>query len=114
MNEQIKSLLAQAHLQVKEEFGIIDTNRVAERFADLIIDECKRALTPHLRDMISRGQAIDLINRQFGITPESQYNKAVERGADALAKEIDQQVLDQILRKSLIRSSKLIDKGRMK
>ena len=40
MNERIKSLLAQAHLEIKEEFGIIDTNQVAERFANLIIDEC--------------------------------------------------------------------------
>ena len=40
MNERIKSLLAQAHLEIKEEFGIIDTNQVAERFATLIIDEC--------------------------------------------------------------------------
>lgn len=40
MNERIKSLLVQAHLEIKEEFGIIDTNQVAERFATLIIDEC--------------------------------------------------------------------------
>ena len=40
MNERIKSLLAKAHLDVKEEFGIIDTNRVAEKFAELIVQEC--------------------------------------------------------------------------
>lgn len=37
MNKRISSLLAKAHLEVKEEFGIIDTNRVAEKFAELII-----------------------------------------------------------------------------
>jgi hypothetical protein len=40
MNERIKSLLAKAHLDVKEEFGIIDTNRVAEKFAELIVNKC--------------------------------------------------------------------------
>jgi len=40
MNERIKSLLAKAHLEVMEEFGIIDTNRVAEKFAELIVREC--------------------------------------------------------------------------
>ena len=40
MNERIKTLLAKAHLDVKEEFGIIDTNRVAEKFAELIVREC--------------------------------------------------------------------------
>jgi hypothetical protein len=44
MNERIKSLLAQAHLEIKEEFGIIDTNQVAERFAELIVRECSDAV----------------------------------------------------------------------
>ena len=40
MNERIKSLLAQAHLDVMENLGDIDTNAVAERFAELIVLEC--------------------------------------------------------------------------
>ena len=40
MNERIKSLLALAHLDVMEDLGDIDTNVVAERFAELIIREC--------------------------------------------------------------------------
>jgi hypothetical protein len=40
MNERIKLLLAKAHLDVMEDLGDIDTNHVAERFAQLIIEEC--------------------------------------------------------------------------
>jgi hypothetical protein len=39
MNERIKQLLAEAHLDVMEENGKIDTNQVAERFAELIVRE---------------------------------------------------------------------------
>ena len=44
MNERIKDMLAKAHLEVMEEFGIIDTNRVAEKFAKLIVGECIRKI----------------------------------------------------------------------
>lgn len=40
MNKQIKRLLACAHLEIAAEDGKIDTNKVAERFAHLIIEEC--------------------------------------------------------------------------
>lgn len=40
MNERIKELLAQAHLDVMEDLGNIDTNLVAEKFAELIVLEC--------------------------------------------------------------------------
>jgi sulfite reductase beta subunit-like hemoprotein len=38
-----------------------------EKFAKLIIQECGVALSPMLRDMISRGQAYDMIKQHFGI-----------------------------------------------
>jgi hypothetical protein len=38
-----------------------------ERFAKLIIQECYVALFPALRDMISRGQAYDMIKQHFGV-----------------------------------------------
>lgn len=38
-----------------------------QRFAELIIKECQHALNPMLRDMISRGQAYDLIKEHFGV-----------------------------------------------
>lgn len=44
MNERIKSLLAKAHLDVMEEYGDIYSNRVAEKFAELIVRECIQAV----------------------------------------------------------------------
>lgn len=38
-----------------------------EKFAALIIEECGVALSPMLRDMVSRGQAYDLIKQHFGV-----------------------------------------------
>jgi hypothetical protein len=40
--------------------------------------------------------------------------ESINHAADNLAKQIDQQILDQILRKATIRSGKVIDKGRLK
>ena len=37
------------------------------KFAELIIKECGVALSPMLRDMVSRGQAYDLIKQHFGV-----------------------------------------------
>lgn len=103
MNKRIKELAEQAGYPDYMTYG---QDMILERFAELIIGECKRALTPQLRDMISRGQAIDLINRQFGITPESQYQRAVERGADEMAKEIDAEVMRQVLHGAELMSDK--------
>jgi hypothetical protein len=40
-----------------------------ERFAELIIEECGVALNPpvQVRNIISRGQAYDLIKKHFGV-----------------------------------------------
>ena len=38
-----------------------------EKFAKLIVEECGVALSPMLRDMVSRGQAFDLIKEHFGL-----------------------------------------------
>ena len=38
-----------------------------EKFAELIVKECGVALSPMLRDMISRGQAYNLIKQHFGV-----------------------------------------------
>ena len=38
-----------------------------EKFAELIVRECGVALSPMLRDMVSRGQAFDLIKLHFGV-----------------------------------------------
>lgn len=38
-----------------------------QRFAELIVQECGVALSPMLRDMISRGRAYDMIKQHFGV-----------------------------------------------
>lgn len=38
-----------------------------EKFAELIVQECEVALQPILRDMISRGKAVELIREHFGV-----------------------------------------------
>ena len=37
----------------------------AERLIDLVVEECCGALNPVLRDMISRGQACELVRQHF-------------------------------------------------
>ena len=37
------------------------------KFAELMVRDCEQALRPQLRDMISRGQAYELIKQHFGV-----------------------------------------------
>ena len=71
MNERIKELAEQAKMfatPMKFHLGGQDYARVRdEKFAELIVQECCRALNPMLRDMISRGQAVELIQKHFGV-----------------------------------------------
>jgi len=62
MNERIQALYKKAH-----EDGYLNKTFNPEKFAELIIKECGVALTPMLRDMVSRGQAYDLIKKHFGV-----------------------------------------------
>ena len=64
MNERINGLWWKARI------GYNNQNcdpEVLEKFAELIVRECGVALSPMLRDMISRGQAYDLIKKHFGV-----------------------------------------------
>jgi hypothetical protein len=83
MNERIKQLSKQAGDYVNETYTgpvrsktpgkIWEDGHVGwhtqfnEKFAELIVRECGVALSPMLRDMVSRGQAFDLIKRHFGV-----------------------------------------------
>ena len=84
MNERIKELAREAGEYVNEvytppvrsktpgkiwEDGHIGWHtQFNEKFAELIVRECGVALSPMLRDMVSRGQAYDLIKQHFGVT----------------------------------------------
>lgn len=75
MNERMKELAKQLGYNVNykpsddetdREYQVV-SNDFAEKFAELIVKECYVALFPALRDMISRGQAYDLIKQHFGV-----------------------------------------------
>jgi hypothetical protein len=61
MNEQIQKLKEAAGIDYNPDQEGLDL------FAKLIIEQCGVALSPMLRDMISRGHGMDLINKHFGV-----------------------------------------------
>ena len=69
MNERIKELKEQAMEWVPNMADPDTKIRLlnAGKFAELIVRECGVALSPMLRDMVSRGQAYDLIKQHFGV-----------------------------------------------
>ena len=77
MNSRIRELWSQAEEEIEAEYE--DESRRNRRlyneiflpkFAELIVRECCIALNPMLRDMISRGQGVDLIKLHFGMNPK--------------------------------------------
>ena len=65
MNERIKELaMKYAHRMGN---SVLYNAEYLEEFAELIVSECGVALSPMLRDMISRGKAFDLIKQHFGV-----------------------------------------------
>ena len=73
MNKQMIELYKQAQEFAYKNLRSRDWNTnnfhavVAGKFAELIVQECGVALSPMLRDMVSRGQAFDLIKQHFGV-----------------------------------------------
>jgi hypothetical protein len=73
MNERILELAEQAGIAVWGDavymYHPSETldSTVMTKFAELIIEQCGVALSPMLRDMVSRGQAFDLIKQHFGV-----------------------------------------------
>ena len=62
MSKRARELADKAGYYIDPDFDI-----EFEEFAELIVEECRVALTPMLRDMISRGQAYNLIKQHFGV-----------------------------------------------
>ncbi len=72
MNERIQQLAEQAtSSRIQYDPKTMMTERIQEfdkaKFAELFVQECGVALAPMLRDMISRGQAYDMIRQHFGV-----------------------------------------------
>jgi hypothetical protein len=66
---KIQKIAAQAYEDViKNTPSFLVTREMFEQqFAKTMIKECQVALKPMLRDMVSRGQAYDLIREHFGV-----------------------------------------------
>jgi len=62
MNQKLQELLQHATQDI---LGVPIVDQ--KKFAELIVRECGVALSPMLRDMVSRGQAYDLIKKHFGV-----------------------------------------------
>ena len=62
MNKRIKELIQKADSTCNETRGVYD-----EILVSLVLKECGVALSPMLRDMVSRGQAYNLIKQHFGV-----------------------------------------------
>ena len=71
MNERIKELEKQCWSH-RVNGRLVDgqLHFDTQKFAELIVRECCIALNPMLRDMISRGQGVDLIKLHFGMNPK--------------------------------------------
>ena len=69
MNERIKELAELSGFKVNWQHEDVQALKMArfEKFAELIVKECGVALSPMLRDMVSRGQAYELIKEHFGV-----------------------------------------------
>ena len=73
MNERIKELAEQAGISLSQKdfsYYWVESAEDMEKFAELIVRECCIALNPMLRDMISRGQGVDMIKLHFGMNPK--------------------------------------------
>jgi len=66
MNDLIAKLYDQS-IVVKDHGDYVDGELDPVKFAELIVRECGVALSPMLRDMVSRGQAFELIKKHFGV-----------------------------------------------
>lgn len=76
MNERIRELAEQAGIKLAVVLRVCGADLTEwqqehlaqlEKFAELVVEECGVALSPMLRDMVSRGQAFDLIKKHFGV-----------------------------------------------
>ena len=75
MNEKIRELADQAkqycfeqsQKRLDPEEYMPYSDMYDKKFAELIVQECGVALSPMLRDMISRGRAYDMIKQHFGV-----------------------------------------------
>lgn len=67
MNQHIERLLESVPYTTISTEGRLFSQRDVAVFAEALVKECGVALSPMLRDQISRGKAFDLIKQHFGV-----------------------------------------------
>ena len=73
MNQKIRELVVQANEYTDNLMKLSGDNHPNwmtirdEKLVELVVKDCYVALFPALRDMISRGQAYDMIRKHFGV-----------------------------------------------
>ena len=92
MNKAFDDLIYQSGLIADgcwDELGTYEQEAI-ERLIELTVRECCKALNPMLRDMISRGQGVDLIKLHFGMDPKeittAMLDASIEQCKQELAK----------------------------
>ena len=95
MNERIKALLLNERnmfvngvTESDNKIYIHGSEENLEKFAELIIRECCIALNPMLRDMISRGQGVDMIKLHFGMNPKEITTRMLDTAIDQMEKQL--------------------------
>ena len=93
MNERIGKLAVKAgahwdHGDWNMPSAVYFSERDLEKFAELIVRECCRALNPMLRDMISRGQGVDMIKLHFGMNPKEITTRMLDTAIDQMEKQL--------------------------
>ena len=91
--EQAKKSALDAMIEItdREQALKVYSETYDTEFALLIVRECCRALNPMLRDMISRGQGVDMIKLHFGIDPK----EITTRMLDTAIAQLTQQLADK-------------------
>ena len=92
MNERIRQLAEQATSIVEmvgpEGYTSSYAKFDREKFAELLIRQCCIALNPMLRDMISRGQGVDMIKLHFGMNPKEITTRMLDTAIDQMEKQL--------------------------
>ena len=89
MNERIKLLVEEARLITVDDITrYASDDEFEQRFAEAVIRECCIALNPMLRDMISRGQGVDLIKLHFGMNPKEITTAMLDASIDQCKREL--------------------------
>lgn len=66
MNERITEVVARSHLEVMEEYGQIDPNVIAERFATNLVKDCAYLVNDYQRTTGYTNYA-EMLCRAYGI-----------------------------------------------